>query len=70
MPSLKIRAKVDTGIHQRGGLSSKEFRKSSSKKARTLTIKNINEEKSIERIKSSRRPRNMKDISLKEILDS
>lgn len=41
MPTLKIKAKVDTGIKKRSGLSAKEFRKSSSKKGKTLTAKEL-----------------------------
>jgi hypothetical protein len=41
LPMMNIKAKVDTGIKKRSGVSAKEFRKSSSKKGRTLTIKNM-----------------------------
>jgi len=51
---MKIRAKVDTGIKKRSGLSAKEFRKSSSKKGRTLTIKNMNYLKELSNTQSCR----------------
>jgi hypothetical protein len=41
VPSLKVIAKVDTGIKKRSGVSVKEFRKSLTKKGKTLTIKDI-----------------------------
>lgn len=43
LPSINIRAKVDTGIKKRPGLSAKEFRKSNTKKGRNMTSKNIQE---------------------------
>lgn len=55
LPSLKISAKVDTGIiKKRSGLSAKEFRKSTSKKGKTLTVKDMRQLKDVSNTHSLR----------------
>ncbi len=70
LPSMKIRAKVDTGIKKRSGLSVKEFRKSSSKKGRTLTIKNMNYLKDLSSTQSCRADKFDKSVSIREVLEN
>lgn len=65
LPTMKAKAKVDTGIKKRSGGSAKEFRRSSSKPAKTLTIKELN-------LKDNSNTevllREKKDVSLHDIL--
>ena len=69
LPSLKVRAKVDTGIKKRGGLSAKEFRRNSSKKTKT-TLKHIEDLRLAGRTNSSRKDRSIKESSLQDVLDA
>ena len=61
---------MDTGIKKRGGLSAKEFRRSASKKAKTVTLKKIEDIRSNGRTNSSRKTRNFKEASLQDILET
>jgi hypothetical protein len=63
LPTMKAKAKVDTGIKKRSGGSAKEFRKSSSKPAKIMTIKELQTKDS-----STEVLREKKDVSLHEIL--
>jgi hypothetical protein len=69
LPSIKIRAKVDSGINKRG-VSSKEFRKHNSKKGKTLTVKCIEDLKDLNRTHSSRRAKMNKEGSIQEIIET
>lgn len=70
LPSLKVRAKVDTGIKKRGGLSAKEFRRNSTKKTKTVTLKQIEDLRTVGRTHTSRKDRSLKDASLQDVLDA
>ncbi len=62
---MKAKAKVDTGIKKRSGGSAKEFRRSSSKPAKALTIKELN----LRDNSNTEVLRDKKEISLHDILN-
>lgn len=65
LPTIKVKAKVDTGIKKRSGVSAKEFRKSSSKKGKTLTIKELQ----LKDTSNTEILRERKEVSLHDLLE-
>jgi len=57
---------VDTGIKKRSGVSVKEFRKSLTKKGKTLTIKEINHLRDVSNTHSNK---DNNQVSMQDIMD-